>query len=126
MTRLASLVVIVIVALASFALPAHAAAPCGTGGQLNPITGSFQQLTVSTTVKALTVPTNAIYAVVIVATNGINVRDDGTNPTASVGMPYGVSSLPQTFTICGGASLAATRMIRRSADSEVDVSYYGP
>lgn len=89
----------------------------------NPL--GYQQITVSTTAVALTVPSNASYADVIVGTNGIRVRDDGTNPTASVGMPYGVSALPQRFTVKGAGALAALRMIRISADSEVNVSYYG-
>jgi hypothetical protein len=115
------LILALLLLCASLATPAHAAGPlCGTGGQLAP--AGFQQLTVSSTAVALTVPTDAIYAVGIVECNGINIRDDGTSPTASVGMPYGVSSLPQTFTICGSAALTQTRLIRRSSDSVVNVS----
>lgn len=91
--------------------------------QLNPM--GYQQLTISTTATALTVPTNAMAALVVVRTNSIRWRDDGTAPTDSVGMPYGASSLPQTFVLYGAASLANWRGIRISADAEVNVSYYG-
>ena len=122
--RRLSLALVVVLGLAA---PAFAGGPfCGTGGQLNPIASSYQQMTVSTTAVALTsIPSQAYAAVIIVESNSIRARDDGTNPTASVGMPYGVSSLPQVFTICGRASLDKTRLIRAGgSDAAVNVSYY--
>lgn len=121
MTRRASIILLALALLACYA-PASANPPCTTSGELGPV--GFQQLTVSTTSTALTVPTNAVFAVVIVATNAINARDDGTAPTATVGMPYG-AGFPQAFTICGSAALSGTKLIRRGgSDAEVDVSYY--
>lgn len=107
------------------ALPVEAAGPpCGSGGQLVP--AGYQQLTVSSTAVSLTVPTNAIYAEVVVGTESIRYRNDGTAPTGSVGVPYGVTALPQTFTICGKSTLAATQLIRITNDSVVNIHYYAP
>lgn len=125
MRRLSAL----LLALALLAsVPAYAAGPpCGTGGVLNPINSSMQTFTVSSTARALpSIPDSAMFAVVIVRTNSIRSTDDGTTPTTSVGMPYGPSSLPQVYGICGRPALVNTRMIAISSDSEVNISYYAP
>src|SRR4051812_41589186 len=81
----------------------------------------FQQLVVSTAAVALTVPTGAARALITLEpTNGVRWRDDGTNPTAAVGMP-----------LAGGATweceavLDAVRLIRSgAADATLNVAYY--
>lgn len=81
----------------------------------------FQQLAVSTSAVALTVPSGATRALITLEpTNGVRWRDDGTNPTASVGMP-----------LVGGATweceavLDAVRFIRSgAADATLNVAYY--
>ena len=122
------LLLALLLALAPLASPAYAAGPpCGTGGVLNPVNASMQTFTVSSTARALpSIPDSAIFAVVIVRTNSVRSADDGSTPTTTVGMPYGPSSLPQVFGICGRSALVNTRMIAISSDSEVNVSYYAP
>lgn len=138
MTRLASLIVLMALALLALASPLSAAGPpCGTGGQLIP--AGYQKLTISTAVVSLSspgtavtsgvtsIPTNAIYAVAVVRTNAINATDDGSTPTVTAagnGMPYAVSGFPQTLTMCGVGTIAGTKLIRQTADSVVDISYY--
>lgn len=88
-------------------------------GTLDP-TG-YQQLTVSTSSTALTVPAGSrVCYIVAAATNGVNWRDDGTAPTAGVGMPF-----------AGGASSwfygdpTKLRFIRSGgADAVLNISYY--
>lgn len=81
----------------------------------------YQQLTVSTTAVVLTVPAGAKRALITLEpTNGVRWRDDGTAPTATVGMP-----------IAGGGTLEfegkleAVRLIRSgAADAVANVNYY--
>ena len=47
----------------------------------------YQQLTVSTTAVALTVPVGATRAVVKVIAQPVRYRNDGTAPTSTVGFP---------------------------------------
>jgi hypothetical protein len=86
----------------------------------------FQQLTVSTTAVALpSVPSTpgqaADLAVISLnATNGLRWRDDGTNPTSSVGM---LAAGGSTFEYRG--SLSALRLIREgAADAVANIAYY--
>lgn len=81
----------------------------------------YQQLTVSSTAVALTVPTNAEAALVDVESNDVRWRDDGTNPTASVGK-YLSSGTHYTF--IGAEELAALKFIRVSADAKLNITYY--
>lgn len=94
-----------------------------TSSSVKPMVGGYQQLTVSTSAVALTVPAGALYAVAILEiTNGIRYRDDGTNPTATVGMPIAGGGW---FPICA-LQLAPMRLIRSgAADAVVNISYYG-
>ena len=88
---------------------------------MSPVAG-FQTLTVSSTAVALTVPATARLAVLTILTDNIRYRDDGTNPTATVGMLVVAGS---DIVVCGGPSLGAFRMIRQTTDATVSVSYYG-
>ena len=94
-----------------------------TSTSVKPMVGGYQQLTVSTSAVALTVPAGALYAVAILEiTNGIRYRDDGTNPTSAVGMPIAGGGW---FPICA-LQLAPMRLIRSgAADAVVNISYYG-
>ena len=88
---------------------------------MSPVAG-FQTLTVSSTAVALTVPATARLAVLTILADNIRYRDDGTNPTATVGMLVVAGS---DIVVCGGPSLGAFRMIRQTTDATVSVSYYG-
>jgi hypothetical protein len=89
---------------------------------------AFEQITVSSVSIGFTQTTayrdggiTADFAVVTVETNAIRSRDDGTAPTASVGIPWNVSD---KFTVCGLPSIKAVRFIRQTADATISVSYY--
>jgi len=85
-------------------------------------TAGFQQITVSTTAVGLTVPQGALFAVVEIESNAIRYRDDGTDPTASVGMLVNASTVP--ITVCNPNQ--KFKMIRQgAADATASVSYYG-
>lgn len=72
------------------------------------------------TAKALTVPAGAQYA--IVQNNGtaaVRYRDDGANPTASVGQ-----MLPNGQELFYEGDLTALRFIQAAAGAILDVAYY--
>lgn len=81
----------------------------------------FEQLTVSTAALALaSVPSRASNALIAVSTNGVRWRDDGTNPTAAIGVPMAAG---QSLEYDGDPS--ALKFIRSgAADAVLDVSYY--
>ncbi len=79
----------------------------------------YQQLAVSSVAVALTVPQGARYAWLKVETNSIRWRDDGVDPTTSVGMPW--SSLDETFFV---GDIKAFRAIRQSSDAVLNITYY--
>jgi hypothetical protein len=107
--------------------------PCAADAQnlfLNPLPvmvapGStplgYQQITSLGSATALTVPTGATFAVVVPETQGVRYRDDGTNPTASVGMPIPAGT-PWTFT--GAGILAAVKFIEQTSSAKLDILYY--
>lgn len=84
----------------------------------------YEQKTVSTAAVALSsVPAAATGALIVVSSNGVRFRDDGTNPTAAVGVPIAAG---QSFSYDGDPS--ALVFIRSGgADAVLDVAYYeGP
>lgn len=81
----------------------------------------YQQLTVSNTAVSLTVPTGALGALIQCQSNGVRWRDDGTDPTASVGMTL---DTPNILDYDG--TLSKLRLIRSGgSDSILNISYYG-
>ena len=79
----------------------------------------YQQITSLSAATALTVPTGATAALIVASTQNIRWRDDGTNPTASVGMPVLVDTY---FTYDG--DLNRIRFIEQSSGAVLNVSYY--
>jgi hypothetical protein len=79
----------------------------------------YQPITSLSTATALTVPAGATVAYIQVSGAAIRYRDDGTTPTASVGMPVPVGSM---LTYSG--SLSAIQFIQQTAGAVLDVSYY--
>ena len=65
------------------------------------------------------IPAGATYALITPDTQGIRWRDDGTDPTATVGMP-----VPAGTTLKYNGNLAAFRFIQTAATSTVNISYY--
>ncbi len=80
----------------------------------------YQQITSLSGATALTVPSGATRAVVVVEGRAVRWRDDGVNPTSGIGMLLGVGE-ELTYT----ANLAAIKFIEQSASAVLDISYYG-
>jgi hypothetical protein len=71
------------------------------------------------TATSLTVPGGSLFAEICVETASVRYRDDGTAPTATVGIPVAVSTC---FQYAG--PLAAVQFIAQSGSPTIDVSYY--
>lgn len=69
----------------------------------------------------LTPPAGAVYAVLTAEAQAIRYRDDGVNPSATVGMPVAVGVTVQLE----GGNLAAYRVISQALGAIVNVTYYG-
>lgn len=73
-----------------------------------------------TVVAGLTTPpAAATYAMITVETNAIRWRDDGTNPSATVGQPVAVGG-----SISYDGDLAAFKWIPQTGTAQINVSYY--
>jgi hypothetical protein len=81
----------------------------------------YQQITSLSPAAALTVPTGATFCIVTAESQAVRWRDDGTNPTASVGMPIASGG---SYTFNGAVNLAALRFIEQTASAILNVSYY--
>ena len=79
----------------------------------------YQQITSLSSATGLTPPQGATLALIVPESQNVRWRDDGTNPTASVGMPIFV-----------GASLSydgdfnKIKFIEESASAKINVSFY--
>lgn len=75
------------------------------------------------TVQSLTVPTTAqqqpTYAIIVAVTQAVRWRDDGTAPTASVGM-YLPVNMPWVY----DGPLKNIQFIAATAGAELNISYY--
>lgn len=87
-------------------------------GSLTP--KGYQQLTSLASAAALTVPSGATVALIQAESQSIRWRDDGTDPTASVGMPLAVGE-----TLFYTGSLSAIKVIEQTASAKLNISYYG-
>lgn len=79
----------------------------------------YQQITSLSAATALTIPTGATMALIIPETQAVRWRDDGTNPTASVGMPVAVGE-----SLNYDGDLSRIRFIEQTASAKINVSYY--
>jgi len=84
----------------------------------------YQQITSLSSATALTIPapTNAVpatLALIQAETQDVRWRDDGTNPTASVGMVLAAGeTLPYT------GDLSKLKFIETTASAKLNISYY--
>ena len=83
----------------------------------------YQQITVSTSAVGLTVPAGATRAVLGIEAQPLRYRDDGTDPTTSVGFLVAAGG---TMELDSKESLEAFKAIRSSgSDATLNVLYYG-
>ena len=79
----------------------------------------YQQITSLSAAIGLTVPAGADCALIIAEAQAVRFRDDGTNPSATVGMPLAVA---QEFFYIG--NLSAIKFFEQTASAKLNVSYY--
>jgi hypothetical protein len=79
----------------------------------------YQQITSLSASTALTVPSGATLALIVPETQNVRWRDDGTAPTASVGMPIFVGA-----SLSYDGDLKNIRFIQQAASATLNVSYY--
>lgn len=79
----------------------------------------YQRITSLSAATSLTVPTGATMAVIVCETQAIRWRDDGTDPTATVGMP-----LPTGSYLSYDGDLRRFRAIEQTASAVLHISYY--
>jgi len=84
----------------------------------------YCQLSVTTAVSISTcsggIPTGAFYAFIVPESNAIRIRDDGTNPTTSVGIPV-ATNVPYYATV---NPLSNVAVISQSGTATVNVVFY--
>lgn len=89
----------------------------------------YRQHTVGNTAIGLAdisggVPQGASYAKIVVETNAVRWRDDGTAATSSVGMLQSASTNNE-FELVSPEQIRQLSIIRNSSDSVISVAYYG-
>lgn len=87
------------------------------GGDLTPL--GYEQITDLSSADTLTVPTGAKIAILNPTGQAVRWRDDGTNPTATIGMLIGAGS---SFIYTG--NLSAISFIQQTATAVLNISYY--
>lgn len=83
-------------------------------------TCGYLQITSLSSATGLTVPDNALVALIQAETQDVRWRDDGTDPTASVGMLIGAGS-----TLAYTGDLNEIAFIQVSASAKLNISFYG-
>lgn len=80
----------------------------------------YQQYTSLSAATGLSsIPQGATLALIVPETQSIRWRDDGTNPTSSVGMPIAAGSY-----LSYDGDLNRIKFIEQSASAKINVSYY--
>jgi hypothetical protein len=87
----------------------------------------YQQITALSAAAGLTVPTTdksgnkqqPTFALIVAESKDVRWRDDGTDPTASVGMPLAVG-VPLQY----DGDLTSIKFIETSASAKLNISYY--
>jgi hypothetical protein len=80
----------------------------------------YQQITNHADAVGLSVHANATYALIRAVTQSVRWRDDGTNPTGTVGMILTVA--PDELRYDG--DLKAIKFIETAASAQLNISYY--
>lgn len=79
----------------------------------------YQQITSLSAATALTVPTGATTAVITAEAQAVRYRDDGTDPSATVGMPVAVGVV-LTYT----GPLSKIKFFEQASGAKLNISYY--
>ena len=79
----------------------------------------FEQITDVSSATALTVPTGARLAIIQATTQNVRWRDDGTSPSATVGM-----QLLAGASYAYSGNLGQVEIIEETASAVVNISYY--
>jgi hypothetical protein len=79
----------------------------------------YQRISGLSASTALTVPTGATLALIVAESQNVRWRDDGTAPTAAVGMPLAIG-----VSLSYDGDLKAIRFIEVLASATLNVSYY--
>ena len=118
-----AVIALMVAALSLLTQPLQVQAEVCTGinQSLNPL--GYQQLAVSNTAVGVTLPAKGTVRVAIiqVEANPIRFRDDGTDPTASVGTLINPNV---TIVVCGSA-IGRFRAIRSGSDASLSIGFYG-
>lgn len=83
----------------------------------------YQQITTLSAAVGLAVPAGAQRALIQAQTQSVRWRDDGTNPSATVGMLLGVTTGPSDYFEYDG-NLSAIKFIEAAASAALNVTYY--
>jgi len=79
----------------------------------------YQQITSLSSATGLTIPQGTTLALIVPETQNVRWRDDGTNPTASVGMPIFVGA-----SLSYDGDLSRIKFIESTAGATLNISYY--
>ncbi len=79
----------------------------------------YQQITSLSAATGLTIPQGTTLALIVPETQNVRWRDDGTNPTASVGMPIFVGA-----SLSYDGDLNRIKFIESTAGATLNISYY--
>lgn len=103
-------------------IPRDALAPLGYA-QYTTTASAFGLNTAPDHGTATLASTGATIVEIAVEAQGVRFRDDGNNPTASVGMPLSAGTIVE---FSGAAQLAALKFIQQVSGTILNVSYYAP
>lgn len=84
------------------------------------VPAGYTQLTsLGSAVGVGTIPTGTVLALIQAETQDVRWRDDGTNPTSTVGMIFKVN---EVYVYTG--NLSALKLIQAAATAKLNISYY--
>ena len=108
-------------ALALLALSISSAAVADSGVRRAPC--GYQQIATLTTSTTLTIPpacgSNPTLAVITAEAQAVRYRDDGTDPTAAIGMPMAVG-----VTLQYEGSISKIEFIEQTVGAKLNILYY--
>ena len=79
----------------------------------------YQQITNLSSAVGLTIPAGATLALIVPETQNVRWRDDGTDPTSTVGMPVYIGA-----SLSYDGDLNRIKFIQEAASAKLNISYY--